>query len=237
MGGACPGNRAKILGRRVERRVRLFRLVSFQRHLLVVVDQVLRPEEMGAPLVQVAIKLVEALLRRPAFGAKPAQPPLAEAAGAVACVLQHLGDGLHLRRQGGLARDDALLIERGSVAAHRGASHVQPRHEHAAGGRADGGPCVELREAQALAGHPGEVGRVDLILPVGFDVAVAEIVGKDKDDVRPVFRGRLRFCRAQGQRRLTKEKKKKRQRVGFPGHEETVSGFVSRVARLFCRRS
>ncbi len=65
---------------------------------------------------------------------------------------------------------------------------VQARHEHAPGGGADGASGVVVGEAHAFGGHAVQVGRLDEALAVGAEVAVAQIVGQDEDDVGRVLR-------------------------------------------------
>jgi hypothetical protein len=78
------------------------------------------------------------------------------------------------------------------VAAHAGAAVVLAGHEHAARGRADGGAGVEVGEAQALRGHAVEVGRGDDLLAVAAEIAVAEVIGHDPDEVGLRSEGRRR---------------------------------------------
>ena len=49
------------------------------------------------------------------------------------------------------------------------------------------GRDVEVREAHALGGHAVEVGRADARMAVAAQVAVAQIVGEDDDDVGQLF--------------------------------------------------
>ena len=56
-------------------------------------------------------------------------------------------------------------------------------HEAAARRRADGAAGVGLGEAHALGRQAVEVGRLDALLAVAAEVAVAEVVGQDEDDV------------------------------------------------------
>src|SRR5262249_13906989 len=46
---------------------------------------------------------------------------------------------------------------------------------------------VKAGEAQSLGGHAIEVGRLEPLGPVTADVAVAQVVGKNDDDVRTIF--------------------------------------------------
>ena len=69
------------------------------------------------------------------------------------------------------------------VPADAGVARVQAGHQCGAGGCADAGACVALRETQALGGKLIQVGRFDFLLPIAAEVAVAQIVGEDEDDV------------------------------------------------------
>ncbi len=144
-----------------------------QRDLLVV-PEVVRVVEVGLVLVEVAVPVVEALEERDAPRARVPERPLAHSPGAVARLLQHLRDGEVVRSQ-----PDVV----GEVVPDAVVAVVHPRHEAAARGGTDGRARVGLGEPQALGGQPIEVRRLDLLLPVGAEITVAEVVGQDEDDV------------------------------------------------------
>jgi hypothetical protein len=83
---------------------------------------------------------------------------------------------------------------------------VPPGHDRAPRGRARGAD-VEILEPDTLIVHAVHVGRLDLGVAVGGDVAVALVVGQDEDDVGPLA-GEARFGRAKpprhGERRSTR---------------------------------
>ncbi len=67
---------------------------------------------------------------------------------------------------------------------------VFPGEESASGRRADCMARVKLREADAVCCKLIEIGRLDLLLAVAAEFAVAEIVGEEEDDIRlSGFRG------------------------------------------------
>ena len=133
---------------------------------------------VGLALAVVAEEVVEALLQRVALRAGRAEAPLAGGRGDVAAGLQPLGDRDGGRRQRPLALRLHLL-----VVADRRVPGVQARHQHAARRRADRVARVVPREAHALGGQAVDRGRADLLLAVGSDVSVAQVVGEDEDDV------------------------------------------------------
>ena len=61
---------------------------------------------------------------------------------------------------------------------------VIPGHERRAGGGTDGTAGVGLGEADAFGGEAVEVRSFDPFLAVTAEIAVAEVVGHDENDVR-----------------------------------------------------
>ncbi len=57
-------------------------------------------------------------------------------------------------------------------------------HKRGAGGGADGAAGVRLSEADAFGGHAIKVGRLDPFLTITAEIAVAEVIGHDENDVR-----------------------------------------------------
>ncbi len=151
-----------------------------QRHAGLVAEEERGVVVVGVALVEVAEEGVEAHAVRVAGGARLAQAPLAEEGRRVARVLEEVGERALALAQG-LDREGPAA----GVAPHAGVAGVAPGHEHGARGRADRRAGVEVGEAQALGGQPVEVRRANELLAVGADVAVAEVVGEDEDDVRP----------------------------------------------------
>ena len=87
----------------------------------------------------------------------------------------------------GHIEEEALL----AVVADERVAGMLARHEHAAGRGADVVAGVVVGELQALGGEAVEVGRADNFLTERAEVAVAEIVGEDKNDVGRTVRGRV----------------------------------------------
>ncbi len=86
-------------------------------------------------------------------------------------------------------RRPARLDDQRSVAGQDAGARLAPRifaGEHrVAGRRAGGGRRMCVGETDAFARQPIDVRRLDARGAVGGDIAVAEIVGVDQDDVRP----------------------------------------------------
>ena len=165
------------------------RLVELQRPHVVAVGQ--------------SVETVEALHRgRPVRRYMP-QVPLADQRGRIVG-LQRLGDRPGVGRQaGGVRRLDDLVRQ-------PRADRIAPGEKPGPRRRADVGRSVEVREARALLRHAVEVGGPDVGRAVAAEIAVAEIVGQDHDDVRrshaspSLFRrrrGLARFSRAASRRR------------------------------------
>ena len=143
-----------------------------------VVVEVGRVVAVRLALAVVAEEVVEALLQRVALRPGRPEPPLAHRAGRVAERLQDLGNRQLRARQRPLPFRLKL-----AVVADRGVSGMPSRQQHPARGRADGVARVVLREAHAARGERVERRRLDLLLPVAAELAPAEVVGQDEDDV------------------------------------------------------
>ena len=141
---------------------------------------------VGVVLVQVTEELVKTLFRgEPGIGRTDiTEPPFADESGAVAGLLQGGGHGEIAGLQG-LGCGIALS----GIAADAGVAVMETGHEHTARRRADGGPGVEMVEAYPFRGHAVETRRFDDLLPVAAEVAPAEIVGHDPDEVGAGFGG------------------------------------------------
>ena len=109
-----------------------------------------------------------------------AEVPFSDDAGRVADLLQRLGQG----DLGGRQTVVRVLEEHPLAPAEHPAPQVYaPGQQGRPARRADRGLRVEAGPALALGGHAVEVGRADRRVPVGAEVAVAEVVGEDDDDV------------------------------------------------------
>ena len=105
-------------------------------------------------------------------------PHLPTSAGPVAALAQQLGD----RDLLGAERDVALRQR--AVAANPGVAGVLARHQRRARRRTDRAAAVVLREARPFPGQPIERRRLESLLPVRPEVAEAEVVRLDEQDVR-----------------------------------------------------
>ena len=133
---------------------------------------------VGVAMIEEAEGVVEALLIRLPGRARRAEPPFADHRGAIARRPQHLGDR------------DVFGPQRNvlAVAANPGVTGVQPGHQRRPRRRADRAARVVLREPDAFAREPIERRRLEPRLPVGAEIAVAEIVGLNQQDVRRPWR-------------------------------------------------
>jgi hypothetical protein len=129
---------------------------------------------VGVHLGEEAEPLVPAFARGIAGITEATDAPFAEHGGGVAGLLEHFGDG----EVAGLQEFFVSL-----VAADAGVAGVEACHQRAAGRGADGAAGVDLGEAGTFGGHAVDVWRLDFLLAVAAEVAVAEIVGEDEDDV------------------------------------------------------
>ncbi len=173
--------------------------------LPVLVEQVRGEVVVRVRVPDEAEELVEAARRRVArvTRLRRAEAPLAEAAGPVAGRAHDLGEGDVLgsqRRARGVA---ARVLAHGAVA------RVQAGQHRAARGRADGASGVEVGEADPLAGEPVQVRRLDRGLSVRAELAEAEVIGHDHDEVRrAAWRARRRPAPRRGARRRRREQRR-----------------------------
>ena len=135
---------------------------------------------VGLALVEVAEEFVKALFSGDGVGlAGEAEAPLAEEAGGVADALENFGDG-------GVVCKEAFAVAAVGVAADAGMAGVEALHEAGSGWRADRVAGVGVGEAHAFGCDAVDVGGEDVFLTVAAEVAPAQVVGEDKDDVGAV---------------------------------------------------
>ena len=111
-------------------------------------------------------------------GPRLPQPPLADEGRAIPRVAKHLRDRHVLGLQRRVAGGQCPVSPDGRVAG------VQPGHEHGPRRRTHGAARIVLREPHAFARQAIERGRLKPRLAVRAQVAVAQVVGLDQQDVR-----------------------------------------------------
>ena len=131
---------------------------------------------VGVAVPQVPEPFVEPLSIGGAGSILHTQPPFADHAVGVAGPSQNFGYRSIARRQRQIR-----------VAPDANVTGVQAGHERGAGGGADSAAGVALGEAQPFGGKPIDVRSLDFHLPVAAEIAVAEIIGEDKNDIRLVL--------------------------------------------------
>ena len=140
---------------------------------------------------QIAKEIVEALAVGLARGIRPAQAPFADQPRPVALGLENLGNGNLLIAERMLAHRLDFL-----VAADARVSRVETGHERGARRRAHGAARAETSEAHAVGRELIQYRRLNVLLPVAPQVAVAQIISDDKHNV-----GRRGFFRRRRSRR------------------------------------
>src|SRR6185437_9855610 len=151
-----------------------------QLDLLVVVPEMRRIIVVGDSLTVVAEPAVETLFKRSAAAANRSQSPLAETAQRVPLLLEQQRQ---LQRTGGNRRLSFRKPLGLAIIADVGVPRMLAGHQHAARRRADIVTRVVGREAHSLTGQAIKVRRLDLLLPIATEIAVAEIVGNEEDDI------------------------------------------------------
>ncbi|MEN9633397.1 MAG: hypothetical protein RL077_1801 [Verrucomicrobiota bacterium] len=205
VGGVEPCERFQLLGRGVEHRVRDERAhLCVERRALALANELQRlvDKECGRTRAVVGVGGID---RRAALAGADevetvfldggsvgvvAEMPFADVRGGVAggakraCDVGHAGlqpvahAARGVRRLGGIVAVDAV------------ARRNLPGEKTAAAGRADGSGDIKLGEQRAIGGEPVEVGRLGEGVTVAAQIAPAEIVGEDEEDVGPS--GRVR---------------------------------------------
>ena len=116
-----------------------------------------------------------------------AQMPLADGPGGVAAFLEQFGQRHFAVRQmprRAIAQHAKLFV------AHAAADRIPSGQQRRAAGRADFGRRVEIGEPHPLGRHAIQVRRADAGMPVAAQIAVAQVVGQDENDVRMFGIGR-----------------------------------------------
>ena len=141
-----------------------------------------------------AVKLVEAPMVGSRLWVVAVEVPLIDQTGAVAC-LRHdraqrdiLGQQVSPSHDGGVAVGVNLQPRQSSgvalVVADAGVAGVLARHQRTTRRRTDAAAGVGLCKRCAGTSQTVDIGRLDVLVAVASQVAIAHIVGQDKDDVR-----------------------------------------------------
>ena len=149
----------------------------FELLLLTVAHNRLRVIGVGDHLALPRAELVKAVGQRVGSPkiAGNTQAPLAIHAGGITSRLEDLGQHRHFL-------DESKAIFR-SIATGEAATRVLACHQRVAGRGADGIGRVVVGELDAPGGEAIDVGCLEFLLPEAGDVAVAEVIGEDVDDI------------------------------------------------------
>ena len=147
--------------------------LAHPRHSIEIVEAYI---EWSRPQFGVEIRPQHVVPARRAWPAK-AEMPLAHAAGEIARAFEQ-------RRE----RQPTMLNEQRIIRPDRPvtcpcAPAVAARHQVVAARRADGRRRMSIRESHPLMGQPVDIRGLHFGGPITAEVAVAQIVGEDKDDV------------------------------------------------------
>lgn len=154
---------------------------GFQGQLFPITPEMGRRVVVGIPVGHVDQRLIETVALGSAGTIGPAEPPLAENGRPVARRPEQVGHGP-------LAGTDIGA----AVVPDEGVSGVLAQQQGGAGGGADGAARIGLGETDPFGRHPIEAGRENLFLPVAAEVAVAQVVGQNEEDIGPGARLRGR---------------------------------------------
>ena len=161
------------------------------------------PHQFGLPALRLdlasravvrrsAEEVVETLVVRHQFGtvgsgsraalvpAAAGEVPLADQAADIIPCGKDLGDSQLVGMQHGVR---AL-----GVAGLADANRIAAREQRRSGGPADV-LRIEVRQSNAFGGHAVDVGRSGVAVAVASEIAIAEIVGEDDDEIRGVLTG------------------------------------------------
>ena len=144
------------------------------------------------------IELVEAPVVGRRAGIVAIEMPLVDKAGAIASRAEHGGDGSIFRQQVDASHISSVApridfhapyaTSLTLVVADAGVTCILTRHERASRGRADAAAGITLCEACARFGQPVDIGCLDMFAAVARQVAIAHVIGQNKDDVRALWR-------------------------------------------------
>jgi hypothetical protein len=137
---------------------------------------------MRVALAVVPVETVESLLVRSAARIGRSEPPLAEAPGGVAGRLEGFRNRDRPVRNRALAGKLAA-VARVAIGADLGVAKVLAGEQDAAGRSTDRRSGVMPGEAHPFLGKLVEVRGPDLLLPVGSEFTVTQVVGQDEDNV------------------------------------------------------
>ena len=130
-------------------------------------------------------------------GSRALQAPFADAGGGVAGVFQHAGEGVVVLQR---------LVE--LIVAHVGVALMHTQNQRRARGRADGRGAVMVAKLDSFFGQHVEIGRLKgrhvrlagltpFVLKEHADIADAQVVGQDEDDVGLALGGATKDVRKQ----------------------------------------
>ena len=156
--------------------------IAFENDLLLIAPQIRRIVRMRVALIEVAKPFVKPLARGNARRTGFAQPPFAGDARGIAHPLEHLGNRKILRFE----RHPLLIAHpahNAKIVPHPRVSTVQPRHQHGPRRRANRRSGIALREPHRLGREVIQSGRGNDLLPVTPQIAIADIVTQNKDDI------------------------------------------------------
>ena len=160
------------------------------------------PTEAGSPLLLGGV--VEAVPPSPGFQVVwMIQVPFADIGHLIAGALEHFTQGEGVFVQGNAF--PFVVAEIAGVAAHGDAGRAFAREQHSPGGCASGVAGVEVGELHAHARQLVQFRGFDDLLPVGTQFPIAQIIGHQKENVRPLRRLRLNALAGHDQHRAQKE--------------------------------
>lgn len=133
---------------------------------------------VGNALAVVSEKAIDALLQWRSGGIRTAQSPFAKGAGGITILLESPRE----RKSIGRERKLSLGFNFAIIADDR-VPGVFSGKKDAARRRADSISCVMLSETHAFSGETIKVRRADFGLAISADIAVAEVVGQEEDNV------------------------------------------------------
>src|SRR5262245_41961130 len=140
-------------------------------------------------LAEVSEKLVKTNRIRMSLRTDLAQTPFSKQRRRITGVLEHMSDRSVACAQRLKANGDTRRI-----AAHARMPNMLPGHQHGSRGSANCRSRVELRIAPALGCHATQVGCLNQLLAVAAQIAVAEVVGQDEDQIRPNICSLKKLC-------------------------------------------
>src|SRR5262249_53008162 len=170
-------------------REQVMRVCPFiERYALLIATKIVRIIIMGVVLIQVTEELVKPFAVRDAACFRFTQPPFPDKSRSISGSLEHFRYCHVLRTQRQSPRGLSALAghgHQGRIPSNVRMALMEPGDQAAARRSAHWTPGIKVRKTDTLSRHPVQVRRLDHLLSVAAQIAVAKIISENHYYVRP----------------------------------------------------